>query len=38
MKIFNNVIKSWCENPEEGALEQAMHLAPVPFTDQQREQ
>jgi len=27
-------IKSWCENPEEGALEQARHLAELPFIHQ----
>ena len=25
------VIKSWCNNPEEGAIEQAKHLARLPF-------
>lgn len=27
-------IKSWCENPEEGAIEQARHLAELPFIHQ----
>jgi tRNA-splicing ligase RtcB len=34
MKIINtekHVIKSWCENPEEGALAQARNLANLPF-------
>ena len=34
MKIFktnNRIIKSWCENPEEGAIEQAKNLASLPF-------
>ncbi len=34
MKIFegkNVPIKSWCENPEEGAIEQARNLASLPF-------
>jgi len=34
MKIFEGQkvpIKSWCDNPEEGALEQAKNLASLPF-------
>ena len=34
MKIINENrlhIKSWCNNPEDGALEQAKHLADLPF-------
>lgn len=35
MKIINEegllVIKSWCENPEDGAIEQAKNLARLPF-------
>jgi len=34
MKYFNtknNVIKCWCDNPEEGAIEQAKNLADLPF-------
>jgi tRNA-splicing ligase RtcB len=34
MKIYegkNVPIKSWCENPEEGAIEQARNLASLPF-------
>lgn len=34
MKIFegrNVPVKSWCDNPEEGALEQAFNLAKLPF-------
>ena len=34
MKIFegkNVPIKSWCENPEEGAIEQARNLTALPF-------
>ena len=34
MKIFegqNVPVKSWCNNPEEGALEQAFNLAKLPF-------
>lgn len=34
MKIINTekvVIKSWCNNPEEGAIEQAKNLANLPF-------
>ena len=27
----NLVIKSWCDNPEDGALDQAMNLARLPF-------
>lgn len=29
------VIKSWCDNPEEGALEQTKHLANLPFVFKQ---
>ena len=39
MKIINEenalVIKSWCEHPEEGALEQAKNLARLPFAFRQ---
>jgi tRNA-splicing ligase RtcB len=38
MKIFegkNVPIKSWCNNPEEGALEQARNLASLPFIHKQ---
>ena len=35
MKVINEgtkrVIKSWCMNPEEGAIEQAKNLANLPF-------
>jgi len=34
MKVYvgkNVPIKSWCENPEEGALDQARNLASLPF-------
>lgn len=34
MKYFQEdglVIKSWCENPEDGAINQALHLAALPF-------
>lgn len=35
MKVFKtykgNIIKSWCNNPEAGAIEQAKHLADLPF-------
>ena len=34
MKVYvdkNVLIKSWCNNPEEGALEQALNLASLPF-------
>jgi len=34
MKIYNGdkvPIKSWCENPEKGALDQALNLASLPF-------
>jgi len=37
MKIIQTVgleIKSWCEDPEEGAIEQARHLAQLPFIHQ----
>jgi tRNA-splicing ligase RtcB len=27
----NLVIKSWCDNPEEGAIDQALNLARLPF-------
>ena len=39
MKYINDlsslVIKSWCDNPEEGAIEQAKHLARLPFAFKQ---
>lgn len=39
MKIFwicgDLVIKSWCENPEDGAIKQAMNLAKLPFAFKQ---
>lgn len=38
MKYFTDekiVIKSWCENPEEGAIEQAKNLANLPFAFKQ---
>lgn len=39
MKYFNDegslVIKSWCENPEEGAIQQAKNLARLPFAFKQ---
>ena len=38
MKYFNEdrlVIKSWCNEPENGAIEQARHLANLPFTVKQ---
>ncbi len=39
MKIINEegalVIKSWCEQPEEGAIKQAMNLARLPFAFRQ---
>jgi len=38
MKVYegkNVHIKSWCENPEEGALEQARNLARLPFVFRQ---
>ncbi len=38
MKYFNEdrlVIKSWCNEPENGAVEQARHLANLPFTVKQ---
>ena len=40
MKYYNTdgdgvVIKSWCENPEEGALNQAINLARLPFVFKQ---
>jgi tRNA-splicing ligase RtcB len=39
MKIINDenalVIKSWCENPEDGAIEQAKNLARLPFVFRQ---
>ena len=34
MKIVNDerlVIKSWCNNPDEGAIEQARNMANLPF-------
>jgi len=31
IKTENNIIKSWCENPEEGAIEQARIVADLPF-------
>ena len=34
MKIFegkNALIKSWCNNPEEGAVQQAYNLSSLPF-------
>ena len=40
MRYFNDndgavVIKSWCDNPEEGAIEQAKNLARLPFVFKQ---
>lgn len=39
MKIINTenglVIKSWCDNPEDGCIEQAKHLAQLPFAFRQ---
>lgn len=39
MKIINNdgskVIKSWCDNPEQGAIDQASNLAKLPFAFKQ---
>lgn len=38
MKIINEgvlVIKSWCENPEDGAVEQAKNLSRLPFAFRQ---
>lgn len=39
MKIYKEdnglVIKSWCENPEEGAIEQAKNLSKLPFAFKQ---
>lgn len=39
MKYINEdgalVIKSWCENPEDGAIEQAKNLARLPFAFRQ---
>lgn len=39
MKYFSNpgavVIKSWCENPEDGAISQAKNLARLPFVFKQ---
>lgn len=39
MKIYKEdnmvVIKSWCENPEQGAINQAMNLAKLPFVFKQ---
>jgi tRNA-splicing ligase RtcB len=39
MKIINIenglVIKSWCDNPEDGCIEQAKHLAQLPFAFRQ---
>ena len=39
MRYFNEqgslVIKSWCDNPEEGAIEQARNLARLPFAFRQ---
>lgn len=31
INVENSIIKSWCENPEEGALEQAKNLIKLPF-------
>lgn len=38
MRFFNSgglIIKSWCENPEQGAIDQAMNLAKLPFAFKQ---
>jgi tRNA-splicing ligase RtcB len=39
MKYYNEdgglIIKSWCENPEDGAIEQAKNLARLPFAFRQ---
>jgi tRNA-splicing ligase RtcB len=39
MKVINIenglVIKSWCDNPEDGCIEQAKHLAQLPFAFRQ---
>jgi tRNA-splicing ligase RtcB (3'-phosphate/5'-hydroxy nucleic acid ligase) len=32
---FSLIIKSWCENPEQGALDQAYNLAKLPFAFKQ---
>jgi len=35
MKYFNVVIKSWCKNPEESAIQQVYNLARLPFAFKQ---